>query len=298
MKQTPWILAVCLLLFGGCHKADETGTVQLRIGYSVNDGPLVCDTVCYANEAGNRFMVNEIQWFLSRLELQDQAGDWIPFRDEDTIYYIDTDLPESHLLGSKPLPSGHYGALRFTFGLDETDNVTGRFKNPPESNMFWPEPLGGGYHYMKLNGKWLNDEGILVPVNIHLGVGQNATLTEFYPNHFTVELPLDLDLRTGQQDEIRLTMVIDNWFRNPHRYDFATDGTAIMQNQAAQSKLRENGANVFTLQATDNMKPLEDMKPLSEYGKQLMKLAAPKPHFMTWENLKDTFSNLNPENRP
>ena len=71
-----------------------------------------------------------------------------------------------------------------------------------------------------------------------------------------------------------------------------------MQNQVAQTKLRENGTDVFIINATEEMKPLnEDMKPLSDISKQIMKMAAPKPHFMTWENLKNTFSNLNTKDR-
>ena len=291
MKQTLLVMAVCLALFSACRKADDSGVIDVQIDYSVNDGPLVCDTLRYVNEAGNRFMITEVQWFLSRLELQNEKGEWVPFGEGDNIYYIDTGLPTTHLLHSRALPVGNYQALRFTFGLDEEDNRTGRFANPPESNMFWPEPLGGGYHYMKLNGRWLNDGDSLVPMNIHLGVGQNETLTEFYPNYFEVILPLELELRAGEQPEARLTMVIDNWFRNPHVYDFRTDGTAIMQNQDALAKLKENGHDVFHIQTT------KDMKTLSDISKQIMKKAAPKPHFMTWENLKNVFSNLKTPDR-
>ena len=291
MKQTLLVMAVCLALFSACHKADDSGMIDVQIDYTVNDGPLVCDTLRYVNEAGNRFMITEIQWFLSRLELQNEKGEWVPFGEGDNIYYIDSGLPTTHLLHSRALPIGNYQALRFTFGLDEEDNRTGRFPNPPESNMFWPDPLGGGYHYMKLNGRWLNDGDSLVPMNIHLGVGQNETLTEFYPNYFEVLLPLELELRAGEQPEARLTMVIDNWFRNPNVYDFRTDGTAIMQNQNALAKLKENGHDVFHIQTT------KDMKTLSDISKQIMKKAAPKPHFMTWENLKNVFSNLKTHDR-
>ena len=32
------------------------------------------------------------------------------------------------------------------------------FVNPPEVNMMWPDVLGGGYHYLMLNGKWKTPE--------------------------------------------------------------------------------------------------------------------------------------------
>ena len=41
----------------------------------------------------------------------------------------------------------------------------------------------------------------------------------------------------------------------------------------------------------------EDMKNLTDISIRIMKTAAPKPHFMTWENFKNTFSNLHPKDR-
>lgn len=286
MKQTFWMMFACLALFSACRKTDDRGVLDVRIGYAVNNGPLICDTLRYVNEAGNRFMINEIQWFLSRVELQDDQGNWIAFGEGDNLFYVDTQLPETHLLHSDSLPAGHYNHLRFTFGLDEADNRTGRFPNPPETNMFWPEPLGGGYHYMKLNGKWQNGEGLLVPLNIHLGVGQNADMTAFYPNYFSVTLPAAITLVAGQHTEALLLMTVDNWFRNPHIYDFESDGAAIMQDQAAQTKLKENGHDVF------EFKILDTTESVAEIGRQVMKKAAPKPHFMTWKNLKHTVSDI------
>lgn len=292
MKPTLWMMLACLALFNACRKSDDPGVLDLHVGYAVNGGPLVCDTLRYVNEAGNPFLVTEIQWFLSRLELQNEQGEWIAFGEGDQPYYIDTQLPETQTLRSQPLPTGHYRALRFTFGLDEADNRTGRFPNPPESNMFWPDLLGGGYHYMKLNGKWQDAEGRRVPLNIHLGIGQNESLTAFYPNHFSVTLPADLTLSAGQHAEAQLLMTIDNWFRSPHVYDFGTDGSAIMQNQAAQAKLKENGADVFSFH------PIEAAPSLSERSLRIMKKAAPQPHFMTWEHLKETFNAKNTQERP
>ena len=144
---------------------------------------------------------------------------------------------------------------------------------------------------MKLNGKYLDENDNLVPLNIHLGIGQNENFTQFYQNYFTVELPIDFNLKENDDNHIFLDMNIDNWFRSPNLYDFATDGSAIMQNQAAQAKLRENGSDVFSI------KTIDDMKSISEISRQIMKMAAPKPHFMTWENFKATFSNIKSKDR-
>lgn len=283
MKTFRTLFFLCIaLIAASCIKPTCHGNLDVRISYTANGEPLVTDTLAYTNEAGNRYLVTEVQWFISNVSLCDENGDTHPL---GHIFYIDTNIPESQTLTVASLPCGHYTTLRFTFGLDQEDNVTGLFVNPPENNMFWPEALGGGYHYMKLNGKYLDASDNLVPLNIHLGIGQNADHTQFYQNYFTVELPIDINIKEGE-NHLFLDMNIDHWFCNPHVYDFNTFGSAIMQNQKAQCILKENGNDVFS---TINHKP---MKTLSEIGLQIMRMSAPEPHFFTWNNLKNHLENL------
>ncbi len=274
-----------------CKKPASYGDLTVNIDYSVNGKALITDSLCYCNEAGNEFLITEIQWFISKMELQDERGEWVS--SEQKIFYIDTDIPESQTLQIASIPVGRYKALRFVFGLDEENNRTGLFTDPPESEMFWPDFLGGGYHYMKLNGKFLNAEGHLAPLAIHLGIGQNEDCTEFYQNYFIVELPIDFTIKENTVNQFDLTMVIDNWFRNPNLYDFNTFGSAIMQNQAAQQALKENGKDVFTTSTQTQQNPTAmKQENLSERFKNTMQKAAPKPHFWTWENVKERFQGL------
>ena len=302
MKSRHLVILFALML-AACAKPKENAEIDLNIGYELNGQLLVTDTLCYVNEAGNRFLITEIQWFLSDIELLNQDGEWHKLRQRDAtdsialvtehIFYIDTDLPESQTLRGKALPAGHYTALRFTFGLDENDNRSGLFNDPPEANMFWPEALGGGYHYMKLNGKYLDENEQLAPLNIHLGIGQNEDHTTFYQNYFTVTLPIDFIVAENTENQLFLTMIVDNWFRNPNLYDFNDWGSAIMQNQAAQQALKENGYDVFTIQTTENQNDIAMKKDeIIEQFNGLMQKAAPKPHFWSWENVKERIRNL------
>ena len=299
----PRLLVIVLALLAvACTKPKEKAEISLNLGYEVNGKPLVTDTLYYENEAGNQFLITEIQWFLSNIELQNVAGDWIMLHqpgladtlDISRVYYIDTDIPESQTLHSSPVEVGHYTAIRFTFGLDEIDNQTGLFTDPPESEMFWPDMLGGGYHYMKLNGKYLDSEGRLAPMAIHLGIGQNEDCTEFYQNYFIVELPVDFTVKANTENQLDLTMVIDNWFRNPHTIDFNEFGSHIMQNQTAQRLLSGNGKDVCKIgKPTDNENKtiMEKDNKLAEKFKNVMQKAAPKPHFWSWESVKERIGN-------
>ena len=299
----PRLLVIVLALLAvACTKPKEKAEISLNLGYEVNGKPLVTDTLYYENEAGNQFLITEIQWFLSNIELKNEAGDWIMLHqpgladtlDISRVYYIDTDIPESQTLHSGPVELGYYTAIRFTFGLDEIDNQTGLFTDPPESEMFWPDMLGGGYHYMKLNGKYLDAEGRLAPLAIHLGIGQNEDCTEFYQNYFIVELPIDLNVAANAENRLDLTMVIDNWFRNPNTIDFNELGSHIMQNQTAQRLLNGNGKDVFRIgkpTENENNTNMEKDNSFAEKFKNVMQKASPKPHFWSWENVKERFED-------
>jgi len=266
----PFILALAMMS-GSCTKTVGYGDTEIHISYTANGRPLTLDSLCYTNEAGNHFLITEIQWFISKITLVSEQGDQYVL---GKVFYLDTNIPESQTLATASIPCQRYVSMRFTFGLDQEDNVTGYFTNPPESNMFWPDPLGGGYHYMKLNGKYLDENGNLAPMNIHLGIGQNEDHTEFYQNYFTVEFPLNLELEEDATNVIHLNMNIDNWFRNPHTYDINAFGSAIMQNQEAQRILKENGHDVFEVSAPA---PRDSM--VAQTLRDIMKKASPKPHF-------------------
>ena len=296
-----------------CTKRTEMAEINLNIGYEINGKPLVTDTLCYVNEAGNRFLITEIQWFLSNIELLGQDGKWHTLKHRDAvepndtktehIFYIDTDIPESQTLQGQKIPIGRYSVLRFTFGLDENDNQTGIFNDSPEAEMFWPYMLGGGYHYMKLNGKYIGTEGRLKPLAVHLGIGQNEDCTEFYQNYFIVEVPIDFTAKANAENRLDLTMVIDNWFRYSHTIDFNDLDGGIMQNQTAQQMLKENGNNVFRIgKPTENENYIamkkedntakEKENDLAGKFRDTMQKAAPKPHFWSWENVKQTFEQI------
>ena len=110
--------------------------------------------------------------------------------------------------------------------------------------------LGGGYHYMKINGKWMNTEGVEMPFNLH--TGRSATQvdgSDFEDNSFLVTLPLSgFNIGRNETRTIGLNMNVNNWFVNPNLFDFNVFGGSIMQNVTAQHILRENGVDVFSIE--------------------------------------------------
>ena len=52
-----------------CTKLNDQAEIDLNVNYEINGNPLITDTLCYTNEAGNLFLITEIQWCLSDISL-------------------------------------------------------------------------------------------------------------------------------------------------------------------------------------------------------------------------------------
>jgi hypothetical protein len=253
------IFSIILLLFLiiGC-KEDEVsdGKIVIHFNHVVDGDPLEVDTLKYVNAAGNPYLINEIQYFISDVTLYKEDGTSFLIQNPEDIHYVDTDIADTQIWEVYDnITPGHYDSIAFRFGISEEKNISNMFVNPPENYMFWPEYLGGGYHYMKMNGKWL-EEGQTVqttPFNCHLGIGQiyysfPDSIIGFIHNDFRVSLPgSSFEITDGGKKQIYITMNIENWFKEPHIYDFNVWGSYTMQNQEAMQTLKENGYNVFSV---------------------------------------------------
>jgi hypothetical protein len=168
---------------------------------------------------------------------------------------VDTDLPVTWQWNFlDEIPTGTFEKISFTFGISQQKNQSLMFVNPPESLMFWPELLGGGYHYMKLNGKWIDTLNQESPFNFHLGIGQvyhsyPDSITSYIQNYFEVVLPnSSFELSDGQTEKFTLVMNVEKWFESPNTYNHNQWGGDIMQKQDAMKLGCENGWDVFTLE--------------------------------------------------
>ena len=250
------ILFWILVFLAGCNdpspEPDQPyGKIKLKFHHYADGLPIEYDARIYVNEAGNEYMVNEIQYFISDVYLMRNGND-ILIDDWKDIHYIDSDI-ETTLEWDvfDDITTGNYTGVRFTFGISEAKNQSLMFSDPPESLMFWPEYLGGGYHYLKLNGKWLDTNDLERPFNFHLGIGQeydpvSGEITGFIQNYFEVIVPAsDLVVNPGETTTIDLAMYVDRWFKSPHTYDHNEWGGDIMQKQEAMRMGCENGQDVF-----------------------------------------------------
>ncbi|HRS54454.1 MAG TPA: hypothetical protein P5250_07080 [Bacteroidales bacterium] len=254
------------ILFFSCKKEKEEEKEEKKYGHIVfkfvhnADGqPFIKDSLMYVNAAGNLYMINELQYFISDVTLYKNTGEKILINADKDIHYVDVDIPSTLTWQVyDKISEGNYDSINFIFGIPGNKNIPYMFVNPPESYMFWPYFLGGpngGYHYLKLNGKWLNSNMVLTPFDFHLGVGQiyasNVPVVDsiigYIQNYFYVSLPNSaFSITNGQVKEIQIVMEIQNWFNNPV-YDHNVYGSYTMQNQQAMQAIKENGDDVFSI---------------------------------------------------
>ena len=245
MVKKLWLVVFSALLCSACSK--PTGHITLNFSFVVDNDSLRLDTCMYQNAAGNLYEVNDVQYFISKVMLVDDAGNTFDIIDNQGIHYVDIRIPGTLRWNiSDEIPVNHYTRIAFLFGLEGAQNTTGYFPNPPENNMSWPDMIGGGYHYMKINGRWINEAGVRQPFNLH--TGKIAHGNGFSDNTFTVTLPLkQFTISKGQTSSIILQMNVNAWFSDPYLFDFNEFGGSIMQNREAQEVLRANGGDVFSV---------------------------------------------------
>jgi hypothetical protein len=210
----------------------ETGYWPVRLSFRVDNLPLLFDTVLYTNAAGNIYSVHQLQFYLSAFEFTDVSGQ--KFK-SDTVIYADARDLQTLSFDLKGIPAGSYTGVSFMVGMDSVHNVSNCLPaNMVNMNMGWPEPMGGGYHFLKLEGIF-EDGGNVFGYAMHLGTCPYA-----------VPVILNRALNHGSvADTLQLSMNINEWFANPNVFDFNSGNNYTMGNDTAMAKLSANGTDIF-----------------------------------------------------
>ncbi|MGA3015390.1 MAG: MbnP family protein [Bacteroidales bacterium] len=256
-KPCAFLLFLFPVVFISCHKKEaatnstSTGNVTLAFAHYVNGSPVQLDTMIYTNAAGNLYEVDDFKYFISDVQFHKSDGSVTSIGNCTWCYYVDNTIPSTLTWNiCDKLPLGTYDSISFRFGIISSKNLSNMFVNPPESAMAWPPMLGGGYHYMQLDGKWKDSVNNIDNFGTHLGIGRviYGSDTIFVDNSFHVKLPSsEFTLLAGATPVIQIIMNIEKWYSNPYVFDFNYYGGYIMMNQDAMHKISANGWDVFTI---------------------------------------------------
>lgn len=93
--------------------------------------------------------------------------------------------------------------------------------------MEWPQLMGGGYHFLKLEGNYI-DNSATYGYAMHLGTN-NCLIP--------IKLFSPIHISNDAKTKLKLKMNINEWFKNPHLFDFNLDANNIMGDSINMKKL-------------------------------------------------------------
>ncbi|MBK7383118.1 MAG: hypothetical protein IPI81_07235 [Flavobacteriales bacterium] len=235
------IIAMVVLNVASCKKESDDDPVVpqppavhgLVIEHHVDGAAAVLDAMNYITESGTTYSISRLNYYISGIVLQGMNG-----TANDTIkgpYYIGDQGTTRFTLGT--LQAGEYSGAGLFLGLPPDLNVTGGLPNTMENvNMAWPDPMGGGYHFLKLEGHF--DSGISTP-GFAMHVGNSAYLAQ-------VVIAQPFTITSGSGDLV-LRFNLNEIFRTPHTYDLA-NGNYSMGSATLMGQLRDNAADAFSIE--------------------------------------------------
>ncbi len=110
----------------------ESGHLELKFNHYVDGKPLITDSMCYVNAAGNPYEINEVMYFISDVTLYHADGSVKMIEDWKDIHYVDIDIPSTlNWEVYDDIPTGTYDSITFVFGIPEEKNESFMFVNPP-----------------------------------------------------------------------------------------------------------------------------------------------------------------------
>lgn len=252
MKNSYALLVFILLVFSSCgddldDNLKASATARFNFTHNWNGMPVGSsdfNAIKYTNENGEELSIERLRYVISKVTFTRDTGEEIVI---DGHHLIDV-TADSGLLYAPELeiPTGVYTNVSFVFGLNNEANMENHIDlNSVSFNV--PDMLGGGYHYMQMDGKFINMAAEEIGYNYHAiravdNAGPNPTFPQ--DTFFTVNLGA---VNLSGETAIEVKMDIAEWFKNPNVWDLNVLNSVLMPNSEAQIQISENGQSVFSL---------------------------------------------------
>ena len=237
MKKILFITSLIAITFFFFFKPTQTD-LTINFTHTVDGSDLITNSMIYTNEAGENYDVQTLKYLISNITLHTEDGGSLQL---DEVHFIDISNESTFSFTYTDVPNDHYTSISFDMGLDTAKNISNAYNNESWfGEMEWPEMMGGGYHYMKLEGDF-NDS--LSSYGTHTG----GTMGMDYSFNNINDISLIVNDDLGSVD-VNINMEINNWYKTPNQIEFSTYGMGIMGNMQIQMDLKQNGmADVFSV---------------------------------------------------
>ena len=250
MRKILYLLMISILSLTSCNDDDNDSVNTVVVDFTFThtwDGTVIDNnnltTIEVTNENGETMNFTRLRYLISRFELVSNNGPAFTF---DGYKFTDlSDASSYHFTpGNNTIPAGTY-TLRFIWGFNEEDNIDGEYLDLNSASWNWPAPLGGGYHFLQMDGQY-NINTSPSNYNFHNGMARvSETPPEFEQNFVEIEFTTPIEISSNTSIEV--VMNIAEFFKNPHTWDLNVLDTPLMPNYTAQKMMQDNVETVFSL---------------------------------------------------
>ena len=238
-----------LLTFNACSSPEKkvSASVTIRFSHNWDNTPVTSadfNTIKFTNENGEMLSIERLRYLISNVVLTNTNNEIYKLSSYQLV-----NLGEGEVtIESNEVPAGDY-KLSFFFGFTDTENVDGSYPDLNAASFNVPGMLGGGYHFMQFDGKYIGQN--LAPAGFNYHVIRAVNKED--PNNLVFQdTSIKVSLRVvpiRATTEIEIKMNIAEWFKNPNTWDLNTLNTVLMPNFDAQILMHQNGKSVFSLGA-------------------------------------------------
>ncbi|MGC6431884.1 MAG: MbnP family protein [Jejuia sp.] len=245
-----FIYATLIILCAACESESEVAASRANVSFNFSHswhGEMITkndlNTIKFRNENGELLSIERLRYLISNITFTTSNNEILVLSGYNLVDFVN----EENLIfiPSGTIPSGNYSNVSFTFGFNNEDN----YNNYPDLNSAsWsvPAQLGGGYHYMQLEGRFIDNTSTETGYAYHAirAVDNSGAELQFQDTFFKVNLGA---VEITNNTIINVEMDVAEWFKNPNTWDLNVLNTTLMPNFEAQIDMFENGQSVFNL---------------------------------------------------
>ena len=220
--------------FNFTHNWDDTGVTNTNF-----------NTIQYINANGENLSITKLRYLISKITFSKSTGEKLVLNGYNLVDV--TNNSNLSFTPNYPIPLSTYSNVSFVFGFDNNDNYN-NYQDLNSTSWSVPEMLGGGYHYMQLEGKFIDNSNAETGYAYHTirAVDNSLSPLKFQNTFFEVNLG---KVTITNNAAFNIEMNIAEWFKNPNTWDLNVLNNVLMPNFDAQVMMFENGQNVFSLKA-------------------------------------------------
>ena len=249
--KTKILTFLCLaLLVSSCSEDNDINVepISITLNFSHSWGETEVtnadfNDIKFTNDNGDQMSIEHLRYLISEITLTHESG-VITTLDDYNLVDVTNNEGLTFTTSAAIIP-GDYTSVSFRFGFSNDNNIDGDYPDLNTASFNVPTILGGGYHHMQFDGKYIDDSDAEAPFNYHVINAFDLTNIND-PVNTSFQLNIGA-VAVGGNTNINLNMDISEWFKTPNTWNLNEYDVNLMSNYEAQLLMNQNGASVFSV---------------------------------------------------